>query len=243
MEKINKLSIVIPCYNEKETVELLIKKVLEADVLGLKKEIIIVDDGSKDGTRDILKKYKTKKGFKVIFHKKNSGKGGALKTGFTKTSGDIVLIQDADLEYDPNEYHLLLKPFLENNADVVYGSRYLSTQTHKVLYYWHTKMNGFLTTLSNMLTNLKLTDMETCYKVFKGNIIREMAPKLESQRFGFEPEITAKLSKIKGLIFYEVPISYYGRSFKEDKKIGWKDGFRAIWEIIKFNLFDGKEDK
>ena len=126
-----------------------------------------------------------------------------------------------------------LKPFLENNADVVYGSRYLSTQTHKVLYYWHTKMNGFLTTLSNMLTNLKLTDMETCYKVFKGNIIREMAPKLESQRFGFEPEITAKLSKIKGLIFYEVPISYYGRSFKEGKKIGWKDGFRAIWEIIK----------
>ncbi|MPN12549.1 Undecaprenyl-phosphate mannosyltransferase [bioreactor metagenome] len=234
--KYKTVSVVIPCYNEKATIEVLIDKVLKADVLGLNKEIIIVDDGSKDGTRDILKKYKTKKGFKIIFHKKNSGKGGALKTGFTETIGDIVIIQDADLEYDPNEYCLLLKPFLEKNADVVYGSRYLSTQAHKVLYYWHTKMNGFLTTLSNMFTNLKLTDMETCYKVFKGNIIREIAPKLESQRFGFEPEITARLSKIEELVFYEVPISYYGRSFKEGKKIGWKDGVRAIVEILKFNL-------
>lgn len=234
--KYKKISIVIPCYNEKATIEVLIDKVSKADVLGLNKEIIIVDDGSKDGTRDILEKYKTKKGFIIIFHKKNSGKGGALKTGFAKTTGDIVIIQDADLEYDPNEYCLLLKPFLENNADIVYGSRYLSTQTHKVLYYWHTKMNGFLTTLSNMFTNLKITDMETCYKVFKGNIIREIAPKLESKRFGFEPEITARLSKIDDLVFYEVPISYYGRSFKEGKKISWKDGVRAIWEIIKFNV-------
>lgn len=236
--KYKTVSVVIPCYNEKATIEALIDKVLRADVLGLSKEIIVVDDGSKDGTRNILEKYKTKKGFKIIFHKKNSGKGGALKTGFTKTVGDIVIIQDADLEYDPNEYCLLLKPFLEKNADVVYGSRYLGTQTHKVLYYWHTKMNGFLTTLSNMMTNLKITDMETCYKVFKGDVIRKIAPKLESQRFGFEPEITAKLSKIDGLNIYEVPISYYGRSFKEGKKIGWKDGIRAVYEIFKFNLFN-----
>lgn len=234
--KYKKISVVIPCYNEKDTIEVLVDKVLKADVFGLDKEIIIVDDGSKDGTRDILEKYKTKKGFKIIFHKKNSGKGGALKTGFAKTTGDIVIIQDADLEYDPNEYSLLLKPFLENNADVVYGSRYLNAQTHKVLYYWHTKMNGFLTTLSNMMTNLKITDMETCYKVFKGDVIREIAPKLESQRFGFEPEITARLAKNKDLVFYEVPISYYGRSFDEGKKISWKDGVRAIWEIIKFNV-------
>lgn len=234
--KYKKISVVIPCYNEKDTIEVLVDKVLKADVLGLDKEIIIVDDGSKDGTRDILEKYKNKKGFEIIFHKKNSGKGGALKTGFAKTTGDIVIIQDADLEYDPNEYGLLLKPFLEKNADVVYGSRYLNAQTHKVLYYWHTKMNGFLTTLSNMMTNLKITDMETCYKVFKGDVIRKIAPKLESQRFGFEPEITARLAKNKNLVFYEVPISYYGRSFDEGKKISWKDGVRAIWEIIKFNV-------
>lgn len=235
--KYKKISIVIPCYNEIKTINELVDKVQKAKVFDLKKEIIIVDDGSKDGTRKVLsvieKKYKN---VSVFLHKKNKGKGGALKTGFTKSTGDIVIIQDADLEYDPNEYELLLEPFLKKNADVVYGSRYLNAQTHKVLYYWHTKMNGFLTTLSNMMTNLKLTDMETCYKVFKGDVIRSIAPTLESQRFGFEPEITAKLAKKKDLIFYEVPISYYGRSFDEGKKIGWKDGVRAIWEIIKFNV-------
>lgn len=232
-----KVSVVIPCYNEIKTIEELVNRVQKAAVFGLKKEIIIVDDGSKDGTRKLLSKIeKNNKNVAVFLHKKNKGKGGALKTGFLKTSGDIVIIQDADLEYDPNEYELLLEPFLKRNADVVYGSRYLSTQTHKVLYYWHTKMNGFLTCLSNMMTNLKLTDMETCYKVFKGEVIRKIASKLESQRFGFEPEITARLAKNKDLVFYEVPISYYGRSFDEGKKIGWKDGVRAIVEIFKFNL-------
>lgn len=231
-----KLSIVIPCYNENKTIEELIAKVLAADSSCLKKEIIIVDDGSKDGTRDILEKYKNNNDIKIIFHKKNSGKGGALKTGFAETTGDIVLIQDADLEYDPSEYPILLTPIIENRADVVYGSRFMGGRPHRVVYYWHSVMNSILTTLSNMMTNINLTDMETCYKVFKGDIIRKIAPNLESKRFGFEPEITAKLSKLKNISFYEVGISYYGRTYDEGKHINWKDGVRAIYEIFKFNL-------
>ena len=237
MNDYKKLSIVIPCYNESKTIEELIAKVLTADSCGLKKEIIIVDDGSKDGTRDILEKYKKKKDFKIIFHKKNSGKGGALKTGFAQTTGDVVLIQDADLEYDPNEYPLLLEPIILDKADVVYGSRFLGGRPHRVVYYWHSVMNSFLTIFSNMMTNINLTDMETCYKVFKGDIIRKNAPNLKSQRFGFEPEITAKLSKVKDIRFYEVGVSYYGRTYDEGKHINWFDGIKAIWEIIKYNVF------
>lgn len=233
-----KLSVVIPCYNESKTIEELVKKVLAANSCGLEKEIIIVDDGSKDGTRDILDKYIKNIDFKIIIHKKNSGKGGALKTGFAQTTGDIVLIQDADLEYDPSEYPILLSPIIENRADVVYGSRFMGGRPHRVVYYWHSVMNSFLTTFSNMMTNINLTDMETCYKVFKGDIIRKIAPKLESQRFGFEPEITAKLSKIKNIRFYEVGISYYGRTYDEGKHINWRDGLKAFWEIFKYNVIE-----
>lgn len=207
----------------------------------MKKEIIIVDDGSSDETPQILKKIiskfrKEKFNIKLIFKKRNEGKGAALKTGFLKSTGDIVLIQDADLEYNPDDYPLLLEPFLKNHADVVYGSRFISNRPHRVLYYWHYLANLFLTNLSNMLTNLNLTDMETGYKVFRGALIREIAKKLESKRFGFEPEITARIGKIKKLKIYEVGISYKGRMYEEGKKIGWKDGMRAIWEILKYNL-------
>jgi len=235
--KCKKLSVVIPCYNESKTIEELIGKVISADSCDLEKEIIIVDDGSKDGTRGILNKYKLKKNFKIIFHKKNTGKGGALKTGFKVSTGDIVLIQDADLEYDPSEYPLLLQPILDNKADVVYGSRFLGGRPHRVVYYWHSVMNNLLTTFSNMLTNINLTDMETCYKVFKGDVIRKVASNLKSQRFGFEPEITARLSRLKDIRFYEVGISYYGRTYDEGKHINWKDGIKAVWEIIKYNVF------
>lgn len=235
-KKYNKLSIVIPCFNEIKTIEEIIKRVMDADCFGLKKEIVIVDDGSKDGSKELLKKYINKSGFKIIIQENNKGKGSALKKGFENTSGDIVLIQDADLEYDPSEYQLLLKPILDNKADIVYGSRFLGGRPHRVVYYWHSVMNNLLTTFSNMLTNINLTDMETCYKVFKGELIRKIAKELESKRFGFEPEITARLAKIKDIRFYEVGISYYGRTYKEGKHIGIIDGFRAIGEIIKFNL-------
>lgn len=238
--KIDTLSIVIPVYNEEDFIEKSIKEVLKGDSLGLKKEIVVVDDGSQDKTPKILaslnNKYK-KKGLIVIFNKKNEGKGAALKTGFQKTTGEIVLIQDADLEYDPSNYPNLLNPIIYGTADVVYGSRLSSSSPHRVLYYWHSVVNKLLTTLSNILTNLNLTDMETGYKVFKGELIRKLAPKLKSKRFGFEPEITARIAKIKGLNIYEVGISYSGRTYEEGKKITWKDGVRAVWEIIYFNLF------
>lgn len=231
------LSIVVPCYNESRTIEELLDRVTKADSLGLKKEIIVIDDYSKDDTRKILDKYKNKKGFKIVFHKKNTGKGGALKTGFAECTGDIVLVQDADLEYDPNEYPILLEPIITSRADVVYGSRFMGGRPHRVLYYWHSVVNKMLTNFSNMLTNINLTDMETCYKVFRKDIIDEIYPRLESQRFGIEPEITARLAKIKGIRFYEVGISYYGRTYSEGKHINFTDGLRAIVEIIKFNLF------
>lgn len=236
---IKTLSIIIPVYNEEKFIEKTIKKVFNAESLGLRKEIIIIDDGSTDGTKNILKKIEKKyqnKNLKIIYKNKNEGKGSALKLGFLKSRGDIVLIQDADLEYNPEDYPRLLEPFLKNNIDVVYGSRFVSNQPHRVLYFWHYLANLFLTLLSNALTNLNLTDMETGYKVFNGKLIRKIAPKLESKKFGFEPEITAKIAKIKGIKIYEVGISYWGRTYQEGKKIGWKDGIRAIWEIIKYNL-------
>lgn len=233
--KFKKLSIVIPCFDEAKTIDELVNRVLKADSCGLEKELIIVDDGSKDGTRDLLKKYIKRKNFIVIFHKKNSGKGGALVTGFSKSTGQVVLVQDADLEYDPNDYPLLLEPILSDRADVVYGSRFMGGRPHRVVYYWHSVMNTWLTTFSNMMTNINLTDMETCYKVFRGELIRDITPKLVSKRFGFEPEVTARLSKIPGLRFYEVGVSYYGRTYSEGKHIGFIDGLKAIWEIIKYN--------
>lgn len=239
-----KISIVIPVHNEEHYIESTIQAVIKADSMEMLKEIVIVDDGSKDKSTKIidqvinkLKKSSNKYSFKTIYKKNNEGKGAALRDGFKITTGDIVLIQDADLEYNPEEYPLLLEPFLKNDADVVYGSRFISNRPHRVLYFWHSQINMFLTNLSNMLTNLNLTDMETGYKVFKGDLIRSITPKLESNRFGFEPEITARISKIKGLKIYEVGISYYGRTYDEGKEIGWKDGLKAFWEIIKFNLF------
>lgn len=237
------LSIVIPVYNEEKYIEKTLLQVCNSNSLNLQKEVIIVDDGSKDRTKEsieqninILKpKYKNTS-FKTLFKKINEGKGAAVRDGFKISTGSIVLIQDADLEYNPDDYPFLLEPFLKNDADVVYGSRFISNRPHRVLYFWHYQINLFLTALSNMLTNLNLTDMETGYKVFKGKLIRDIASKLQSNRFGFEPEITARISKVKGLKIYEVGISYYGRTYNEGKKIGWKDGAKAIWEIIKFNL-------
>ena len=234
------LSIVIPVYNEGRFISKVLSKINEADSLGLEKEIIIVDDASTDDSKNKIMSFVDKnKGvnIKTIFKDKNEGKGAALKTGFLYTTGDIVIVQDADLEYSPNEYPVLLKPFLQDRADVVYGSRFISGKAHRVLYYWHYVANTFLTTLSNMLTNLNLTDMETGYKAFRGEIIRELAKGLQSKRFGFEPEITAKIAKIKGIKVYEVGISYWGRTYEEGKKIGWRDGIRAVWEIIKYNVF------
>lgn len=234
------ISIVIPVYNEEKFIKKVIDKVVKADISGLKKEIVIVDDGSTDKTvieikKAILKIKNKNIKIKTIFKKKNEGKGTALKTGFLRSTGDIVLVQDADFEYNPEEYSLLLEPFFKNDADVVYGSRFITNRPHRVLYFWHYLANLFLTTLSNMFTNLNLTDMETGYKVFKGELIRRIAPKLESKRFGFEPEITARIAKIKDIKIFEIGISYSGRTYKQGKKIGWKDGIKAIWEIIKYS--------
>lgn len=237
-----KLSIILPVFNEEAFIVEAIEKVISADSRGLTKEIIIVDDGSTDDTTKILRKFLRKSvnksaKIRVIFKKKNEGKGAAVKDGFLKSTGDIVLVQDADMEYSPDDYPLLLEPFLTHNADVVYGSRFISDRPHRVLYFWHYLGNVFLTTLSNIFTNLNLTDMETGFKVVRGDLIRKIAKKLKSNRFGFEPEITARISKIKDIKIYEVGISYWGRTYKEGKKIGWKDGFPALWAIVKFNLF------
>jgi glycosyltransferase involved in cell wall biosynthesis len=228
----SKLSVVIPVFNEKDTIEEILRRVQAVDV-GLEKEIIVVDDGSTDGTRDTLKSLGSPQ-VKIFLHEKNTGKGGALRTGFAQAGGDIILIQDADLEYDPREYPKLLEPILDGRADVVYGSRFLGGP-HRVLFFWHYVANRFLTTFSNMLCNLNLTDMETCYKVFR----REVAQKidLKSKRFGCEPEITAKVAKQKCRV-YEVPISYSGRDYAEGKKIGWKDGLAALFHIIRFRFFN-----
>jgi glycosyltransferase involved in cell wall biosynthesis len=227
-----KLSIIIPCYNEKSTIREVIDAVLAAPYDD--KEIIIVDDCSKDGTKEVLLEEIEPLVHQILFHKVNQGKGAALRTGIQAATGDIVLIQDADLEYDPQEYPNLVEPILRNKADVVYGSRFMGSQPHRVLYFWHSVGNMVLTILSNMFTNLNLTDMETCYKVFRREIIQGIS--IKENRFGFEPEITAKIAKLECRIF-EVGISYYGRTYKEGKKIGWKDGFRAIYCIVKYNLF------
>ncbi len=226
------LSIIIPVYNEKDTIEQIVQRVLEVDTL--KKEIIIVDDCSTDGTRVVLEEI-AEKVSKIVYHPENQGKGAAIRTGIKEATGDFLIVQDADLEYDPQEYPVLLSPLLNKDADVVYGSRFLTSQEHRVLYFWHSVGNHFLTFLSNMFSNLNLTDMETCYKVFRTHIIKQI--NIKENRFGFEPEITAKIAKIPNIRIYEVGISYHGRTYSEGKKISWKDGLRAIWCIIKYNLF------
>ena len=226
-----KLSVVIPCYNEKETIAIIIQRVKGSPVE--LKEIIIVDDASTDGTRDILDQADDPL-IKVIYHLRNQGKGAALRTGFSAATGDICIVQDADLEYDPNEFPLVIKPILENKADVVFGSRFQGGRAHRVVYYWHSVGNKFLTMLSNMMTNINLTDMETCYKAFKREVIQGVI--IRENRFGFEPEIIAKVARMN-LRIYEVGISYYGRTYSEGKKINWKDGLRAIYCIFKYSLW------
>lgn len=237
MVKTKTLSIVMPCYNEKATIREIIAEVMDVDLGVTKKEIIIVDDGSKDGTRDILKKLADQhKNIKLLFQEVNQGKGAALKRGILESTGDVLVIQDADLEYDPQEYKRLLYPIERGHADVVYGSRFIGGEPHRIIYYRNQVANKFLTMLSNMFTGLNLTDMETCYKMMRGDLARELGKDLRAHRFGFEPEITARISKSKARV-YEIGISYYGRSKEEGKKIGFKDGLKAIWEIIRFNVF------
>jgi len=225
-----KLTVVMPVYNEVEHIEKIVQAVLAVKV---DKELVIVDDCSKDGTRDKLAAIAKLPGVRVLYHDVNQGKGAALRTGFAAAEGDLVLVQDADLEYDPQEYPTLLAPILSGKADVVFGSRFVGGDSHRVLYFWHSLGNRFLTLFSNMMTNLNLTDMETCYKVFRRDLLQKIT--IRENRFGFEPEITAKVAKLKCRI-YEVGISYAGRTYEEGKKIGWKDGIRALWCILKYNL-------
>lgn len=228
-----RLSVVVPCYNELNTIDAIIDAINDAPYPD--KEIIVVDDCSTDGTREKLRRDIENSGrvSKVLYHEVNRGKGAALRTGFQAATGDLIIIQDADLEYDPKEYGRLIEPIRQGKADVVFGSRFAGGDAHRVLYYWHRLGNGFLTTLSNMFTDLDLTDMETCYKLFRREIIQNIL--IEEDRFGFEPEITAKVAKMNCRI-YEVGISYYGRTYAEGKKIGWKDGVRAIYCILKYNI-------
>jgi len=239
MQPIKTLSIIIPAYNEGPTIRLILDKVREVKLLSdIRKEIIIVNDCSRDNTGEVIKQYLEEnpdQGFRYLAHDINQGKGAALHTGIKHATGEYLIIQDADLEYDPQEYNILLRPVLQGFADVVYGSRFMGGNPHRILFYWHSIGNKFLTSLSNMVTNLNLTDMETCYKLFRTDIIQSLP--LREKRFGFEPEVTARVSRVPGVRIYEVGISYYGRTYAEGKKIGWRDGFRAIWCIMKYNLW------
>jgi glycosyltransferase involved in cell wall biosynthesis len=239
MEKFTKLSIIVPAYNEARTIHLILDRVAEVRLISdIEKELILVNDCSTDNTEVVLLDYiKTHPELNMQYfkHEVNMGKGAAIHTGIQRATGQYLIIQDADLEYDPEEFNFLLKSVVRGEADVVFGSRFLGGNSHRILFYWHSIGNKFLTRLSNMFTNLNLTDMETCYKLFRTDIIQ--AIKLEEKRFGFEPEVTAKIARVPKIRIYEVGISYYGRTYEEGKKIGWRDGFRAIWCILKYNLF------
>ena len=233
------LSVIIPAYNEENSIEEILDKVGEVKLIGdLQIEIVLVNDASTDGTDGLIKEYMRKYPQRRIsyhIHEKNKGKGAALRTGIEQADGDIIIIQDADLEHDPHQFNLLLAPILQDKADVVYGSRFMGGHPHRILFFWHSIGNKFLTFLSNAFTNLNLTDMETCYKMWKAEIVKSVT--IKENRFGFEPEVTAKVSRIPGVRIYEVGISYYGRTYEEGKKINWKDGFRAIYCILKYNLW------
>jgi len=239
MENIKTLSIVIPAYNEGPTIHRILDRIRNVSLInGIEKELIIVNDCSKDNTEESILRYKDEHpNLNIQYHKHavNQGKGAALHTGILKASGDFLIIQDADLEYDPEEYNLLLAPVIRGDADVVYGSRFMGGNPHRMLFFWHTLGNNFLTFLSNMFSNLNMTDMETCYKMFRTSTIQNI--ELKEKRFGFEPEVTAKIARVKDIRIYEVGISYYGRTYAEGKKIGWRDGFRAIYCILKYNIF------